>query len=423
MVGLVIPFSIALYYIYITAWTLAYGDNSFTGDYFGVTSREAMGAYLRGFQGVESNQYFAGVGAAYVFFLITLALSAYIIYHGVRGGIERLAKVAMPVLFLIGVALMIRVLTLGTPDPSYPDHNVLNGLGFMWNPQPERLSDAAIWLAAAGQIFFTLSIGTGCISTYASYMREEDDVALTGLSTVSINELAEVVLGGTIAITASVAFFGLAEAQAIAKGGAFNLGFQALPMIFQRIPLGQFFGALWFVLLFLAAITSVVALTQPVMALLQDGFGWSRWRATCVLVGGVFIMSQPVIFLLRRGFLDELDFWVGSFGLVLFALMEAVLFAWVFGMDKGWVEITKGATIPVPRLFYYVIKYVTPLFLLLILVAWAIQDVPSKIFMVGVNPDDVPYLWGARLMMIAILVAFGLLVRAAVSRKEKEGRP
>jgi SNF family Na+-dependent transporter len=159
------------------------------------------------------------------------------------------------------------------------------------------------------------------------------------------------------------------------------------------------------------------------MALLQDGLGWSRWKATCVLLAGIFIMSQPVIFLLRRGFLDELDFWVGSFGLVLFALIEAILFAWVLGMEHGWAEITKGAAIPVPRLFYYVIKYVTPLFLLLILVAWAIQDVPGKIFMVGVNPEDVPYLWGARLMMVAILVGFGVLVRAAVSRTEKEGRP
>ena len=423
MVGLVIPFTIALYYIYITGWTLAYGYFSLTGNYFGVTSREAMGAYLKGFQGVESNQYFSGAGTAYVFFLITLALSMYIVYYGVRGGIETLAKVAMPILFLIAIALMIRVLTLGTPDPSYPDRNVLNGLGFVWNPQPERLTDATIWLAAAGQIFFTLSIGTGCISTYASYMREEDDVALTGLSTVSLNELAEVVLGGTIAITASVVFFGLAETEAIAKGGAFNLGFQALPLIFQKIPLGHLFGALWFVLLFLAAITSVVALTQPVMALLQDGFGWSRWKATCVLLGGVFIMSQPVIFLLKHGFLDELDFWVGSFGLVLFALIEAVLFAWVFGMEHGWAEITKGAAIPVPRVFYYVIKYVTPLFLLFILLAWAIQDVPSKILMVGVNPEDVAYLWGARLMMVAILVGFALLVKAATSRAERGVQP
>ncbi len=421
--GLVIPFTIALYYIYITGWTLAYGYFSLTGDYFGITSREAMGAYLRGFQGVESNPYFSSIASAYLFFLITMAISLYIVHHGVRGGIERLARIAMPLLFLIGVALMIRVLTFGTPDLTYPDRNVVNGLGFVWNPQLERLTDATIWLAAAGQIFFTLSIGAGCIPTYASYMREEDDVTLTGLSTVSLNELAEVVLGGTIAITAAVAFFGLAETQAIAKGGAFNLGFQALPLIFQRIPFGPLFGALWFLLLFFAAITSVVALTEPMMALFQEGFGWSRWRTTCVLFGALFLLSQPVIFLLKYGFLDELDFWMGSFGLVVFALIEVLLFAWIFGMERGWGEIMKGTAIPVPRVFYYVIKYVTPLFLLCILVAWAIQDVPNKIFMVGVKPEEVPYLWGARLLMLAILVGFGLLVKAAATRKAQGVHP
>ncbi|MGH7431588.1 MAG: sodium-dependent transporter, partial [Candidatus Methylomirabilales bacterium] len=132
---------------------------------------------------------------------------------------------------------------------------------------------------------------------------------------------------------------------------------------------------------------------------------------------------QPVIFFLKHGFLDELDFWLGSFGLVVFALVEAILFAWVFGMEKGWAEIMRGAAIPVPRIFYYLIKYVTPLFLLCILVAWAIRDAPGKILMVGVNPEDVPYLWGARLMMITILVGFGLLVTAAARRKGQGGAP
>ncbi len=423
MLGLFIPFTIALYYIYITAWTVGYGYFSLSGDYFGVTTREAMGSYLHGFQGVESNQYFSGIGTAYIFFIITLAISVYIVHHGVRGGIETLAKVGIPFLFLVGVVLMIRVLTFGTPDPNYPDRNVLNGLGFVWNPQPQRLTDATIWLAAAGQIFFTLSIGAGCIPTYASYMREDDDVALTGLSTVSLNELTEVVMGGTIAITAAVVFFGLPETEAIARGGAFNLGFQALPIIFQQIPLGALFGTLWFVLLFFAAINSLVALTEPMMALFQDGFGWSRWKATCAVLGALFLGSQPVIFFLKHGFLDELDFWLGSFGLVVFALVEAILFAWVFGMEKGWAEITRGAAIPVPRIFYYLIKYVTPLFLLFILCAWAIRDAPGKILMVGVNPEDVPYLWGARLMMVVILVGFAFLVKAATSRRERGVQP
>jgi len=417
MLGIFIPFTVALYYIYITSWTLAYSYFSLTGDYFGVATRETMGAYLRGFQGVESNQYFSSISPSYLAYLTTLGMSLYIVYHGISGGIERLGKIAMPLLFLIGVALAVRVLTFGAPDPNYPENNVLNGLGFVWNPQLERLTNPTIWLAAAGQIFFTLSVATGAVPTYTSYMREEDDVALTGLSTAGLNELAEVVLGGTIAITAAVAFFGLAETEEIARRGAFDLGFQALPMIFQKIPLGHLFGALWFLLLFFAGVTSVVALTQPVMALFQDGFGWSRGKTTCVVLAALFLLTQPVIFFLKHGFLDELDFWVGSFALVFFALIETIQFAWVFGMERGWNEITRGAAISVPRPFYYVIKYVTPLFLLFILAAWAVQDVPNKILMVGVKPEDAPYVWGARGMMIALLLVFGFLVKIASGKK------
>ena len=188
-------------------------------------------------------------------------------------------------------------------------------------------------------------------------------------------------------------------------------------MIFQKIPLGHLFGALWFLLLFFAGVTSVVALTQPVMALFQDGFGWSRGKTTCVVLAALFLLTQPVIFFLKHGFLDELDFWVGSFALVFFALIETIQFAWVFGMERGWNEITKGAAISVPRPFYYVIKYVTPLFLLFILAAWAVQDVPNKILMVGVKPEDAPYVWGARGMMIALLLVFGFLVKIASGKK------
>jgi len=77
----------------------------------------------------------------------------------------------------------------------------------------------------------------------------------------------------------------------------------------------------------------------------------------------------------------------------------------------------------VPRIFYYVIKYLTPLFLLFILAAWAVQDVPKKIFMAGVSPEDVPYVRGARILMVALLLGFGLLVKVASDRKQKRIRP
>lgn len=135
---------------------------------------------------------------------------------GIARGIERFGKIALPALFGLATVLVIRVLTLEPPPGAGPDQSVLSGLGFVWNPDLRLLSDWKVWVNAAGQVFFTTSVGWGIIHTYTSYLRPDDDVALTGLSSLSLNEFAEVVLGGTIAITASVVFFGVA-ATAVAR--------------------------------------------------------------------------------------------------------------------------------------------------------------------------------------------------------------
>jgi len=311
------------------------------------------------------------------------------------------------------------VLTFGTPDPSHPDWNVWDGLGFVWNPDLSRLADASVWMAAAGQIFFTLSIGWGIIHTYVSYLEEDDDIALTGMSTVGLNEFAEVVLGGTIALTAAVAFFGIPATEEIAGEGAFNLGFQAMPVIFQRIPLGGLVGCVWFLLLFFAGITSAVAMCQPMIALLEEGWLVSRQRAVTLVGGAMFVLAQPIIFLHGYGFLDELDYWVGSVALVVFALVEVVIFAWVFGIDAGWSEISRGAMIRPPRIFKFVIRYITPTFLAVILVRWLIAEVPAKLMMTDVAAEARPYLIGARLLILAVLATVCSLVYLASRRWEE----
>ncbi len=408
--GLFIPFTIALYYIYITSWTLAFSAFSLAGSYEGLSSRAAMGAFLDGFQGKAVNEHFGSLAAAYGAYLVTLGFAVFVLLGGIAHGIERLAKTAIPLLFLIGALLVVRVLTFGTPDPAEPDWNVSNGLGFVWNPDFSSLGDASVWMAAAGQIFFTLSIGWGIIHTYVSYLQENDDVALVGMSTVGVNEFAEVVLGGTIALTAAVAFFGIQGTEMIAKGGAFDLGFQAMPVIFQRIPLGQLLGSLWFLLLFFSGITSAVAMCQPMVALLQEGWNITRNRAVALVTGAMFVLVQPVILFHAYGFLDELDYWVGAVALVVFALFEVVIFGWIFGLDKGWTELNKGAKIRPPALFRPVIKYVTPAFLAVILGWWLIDEVPDKIRMVGVAEEAKPYVIGARLMIVGLLAGICLLV-------------
>jgi SNF family Na+-dependent transporter len=417
--GIVIPFVIVIYYNFIESWCLGYSWFSLTGKYFGHANREAMGQFLRGFQGIESNQFFSSLGPVLIFWGITIALNFYFLYKGISKGIEILAKYGMPLLFIFGIILVVRVLTLGTPDPSQPEMNIANGMGYIWNPDFSRLGSATVWLVAAGQIFFTLSLGQGIINTYASYVREKQDITLNGITTSATNEFAEVILGGTIAIPVAVAFFGLAETQVIAQGGAFNLGFQALPVIFQKIPLGQIFGGMWFFLLFIAGITSSVAMTQPAIAFLEDEFKWKREKAVIAVFSVLIVLTAFVIAFFKFGFLDELDFWAGTFGLVVFAAIEIILFSWVFGLKKGWAEMHKGADLKVPRIFKFVLTYVTPIYLLIMLGVWTYQDAVKEFLMKGKDPAHRPYLWGARVMIVAVLLVMLLLIRKAWSKKRK----
>jgi SNF family Na+-dependent transporter len=415
--GVFMPFGIVLYYNYIESWTLAYSFFSITKKYFGNTSVEAMRGFLQNYQGISPG---SSLLLAFIFFIITLGLNIFVIGKGISGGIERLAKIAMPMLFVFAIVLVIRVLTLGAPDPvNHPERNLINGLAFIWNPNFQLLTSAGIWLAAAGQIFFTLSLGTGALHTYASYIKEKDDIALTGLATSSTNEFAEVVLGGTIAIPAAVCFFGIQATQQIAEGGAFDLGFNAMPVIFQLLPLGSIFGFLWFLLLFFAGITSSVALTQPAMAFLQDEFNISRRNAAIILGIILFITGGANMLFLKHGFLDEIDYLVGTFGLVVFALIEVIIFMWIYGSDKAWAEINKGAEIKIPRFFKFIMKYITPSVLLIILIAWTKQEFIGKLLMQNVAKENIPYIIGARLMLLILIATVVILVHIAWKRKNK----
>lgn len=427
VLGLFIPLCVTIYYTYVESWTMGYAFFSLTGSLHhaamstgaggGGPSTGGMAAFLKDFIAYPEGRLYA----SYAFFLGTIALNVYVMYNGISKGIERLAKIAMPTLFIFALVLVVRAFTLPPQVPAHPTWTVTNGLGFIWNPDLTKLLDSNVWLAATGQVFFTLSIGFGAIQTYASYLREKDDVALTGLTTAMTNEFAEVILGGSLAIPIAFAFFGPAQTTQIAAGGSFSLGFISLPFIFQHLPGGTLFGTLWFALLFFAGITSSVALTQPAVAFLQDEFKISRHKAVLLVWAFVFVCAQAVVFGTPGGdtpFMDQLDFWAGTFLVVVFALLETVVFGWIFGIENGWNEITKGSSIRVPRIFRYVIKYVTPLFLLILLGVWAYQQAWPTLLAKGVKPSELGWIWGARAMMVVILALLLLLVRAAWKRKE-----
>lgn len=411
--GLFISMTIMIYYTYIESWTLGFSIFSISQMYFGETTAESMRSFLYSYQGRETSDFFSTLLPAYGLMLVTFFINFWVLYKGISKGIEKLAKIALPMLFLFAFILAIRIITLGTPDPSVPENSVWNGFAFIWNPDFSRLGEPSIWLAAAGQIFFTLSVGMGTIHAYASYLKPKDDIALSGLTTSATNEFAEVILGASIAIPVAVAFFGLQATQEFARGGAFDLGFVSMPLIFQKIPLGEIFGFLWFLLLFFAGITSSVAMGQPVVAFLEDEFGMDRHKAVVTLAVIVLIAVQFVIFFLKFGFLDEMDYWAGTFGLVVFALIETILFMWVFGADKAWKEMNEGGDIQIPRIFYYIMKFITPLVLFIIMIWWFVNDALPVLLLQNAAPESVPYIWGARVLMILIFAGLIYMVNKA----------
>jgi SNF family Na+-dependent transporter len=365
---------IAAFYLYIETWTLAYAGYSLIGGFKGDDAMSG-GEFYGHLTGEKDFQFFAFSWWGMLLFVLCIGLNVYILSRGLAKGIEIVSKIGMPLLILFGAILAVRALFITPASDPEAQQEALDGLNFIWEPRYDSLKDPSVWLAAAGQIFFTLSIGMGSIHCYSSYLRERDDIALTGATAGWTNEFCEVILGGTILIPIAVAYLGLPEVVNRTSGGSgFSLGFMVFPTLFNKWgAFAPVAGFMWFGLLFFAAITSSLAMGQPIMAFLQQEYGLNRPKSALAFGLLLLPLSLPVALMHGSTFFDEFDFWAGTFMLVVFALGEAFLFAWIFGMDLGWKEITNGAELAIPTIFFFIIKYVTPVFLLLILVAFAFQ--------------------------------------------------
>lgn len=359
--GIFTNLGVMAYYTYIESWTLTYSIKSIKGDFLGVKLADV---------GLFFDQYVdLGTGInfpiwALIAFTLTLSLNVYILSKGLSGGIEKVAKIAMPLLILFGAFLAVMGLTMGSTGKC-ADCNSYLGLNFLWEPQFDTLTNPKVWLAAAGQIFFTLSVGMGTIQCYASYVKTKDDIALNAMSAGWMNGFVEIVLGASVVIPIAVGYLGL---DWVKENAGFMMAFKTMPYLFDQWGniVAILAGVAWFGLLFFAGITSSLAMGTPWMGFMEDEFSWSRNKSAITLGVIVFFLAMPTIFFFNKGVFDEYDYWTGTVSLVLFALAEIILFAWVFGIDKGWEEITAGSDMKVPKIYKFIIKFITPLFILII---------------------------------------------------------
>ncbi|MGF1530358.1 MAG: sodium-dependent transporter [Puniceicoccaceae bacterium] len=470
VIGVVVPIGIYMYYVYVEAWCLGYAVNFLKGSMDFGSAGDSKDFWFS-FVGMTENG--AGMrfepGAVGFFVVICFLLNFYLVRRGVAKGIEWFCRIAMPLLIVLAVIVLIRVLTLGTPDPNQPQLNVQNGLGYMWNPTKikiqvldegaeggpqffdkeefvgsfeqatahvatlgggefrvvkvtvwEQLARPELWLAAAGQIFFSLSVGFGVILTYASYLKERDDVVLGGLTASSANEFCEVGLGGMMTLPAGFAFLG---AAGLAGMGTFSLGFIALPMVFANMWGGAIFGFLFFSLLFLAAVTSSLSMLQPGIAFLQSAAGMSKDRAVTLIaiitgLGTAFVMW----FSAGAKALDSMDFWLGNMLIFVLATLQIIIFAWVVGIEKGLEEANRGSIIRIPRIFGFLMKYVTPIFLISVFILWLVYEVfglvgsretSDYVIDLVVEPNLVAWL------SLMIIISLALFFGAVVHRSER----
>ncbi|MBQ7187947.1 MAG: sodium-dependent transporter [Kiritimatiellae bacterium] len=409
---------IDFYYIYVESWTLGYTAFSLTGKYAGMKSPDQVGAFLSSFLS-GSGEYFHSIWPLYICFLVTFFCNFWVLYHGVSKGIERFCKITMPLLFILAVILVIRVFTLGAPYR--PEWSVNGALGFLWNPDFSILKNGKVWLAAAGQVFFSTSVGIGVLMTYATYLKPKDDILLPATSACFLNEMAEVVLGASIVIPAAFLFFGPADTQTAIAGGTFGLAFRTTPLIFNSMPWGGLFGFLWFLLLFIACVTSSVSILQPGIAFLEEEFHFSRKR--CVLCIGALVFAVAHLAIFGDGVVDVMDFWFSEFGLPMFGLIEALVFVFIFGKTRGWEEMTRNSAIRLPRFFRPIVFGVMPLFLATILITWLVSDGWQKVLMLKrgadghlvslYTPSQLPWVIATTLVVLATTAGFCWLIRLA----------
>jgi SNF family Na+-dependent transporter len=156
---------------------------------------------------------------------------------------------------------------------------------------------------------------------------------------------------------------------------------------------------------------------QPTVALLREDFGMPRPRAVLLTAALAFLGTQPVLFFFRHGFMDQLDFWAGSFGLLLFGFLEIVIFTRLYGMARGWDEITRGAKLRIPGVFRFVIAWVMPIGMGAILLAWSATNLLPELSLAKVDEADRPYVVGARLMLVALLVGYCVAVGVGARRR------
>lgn len=345
LMGIAAAFMILAFYSTIAGWTLEYLYRSMLNGFSGKSTADLQDMF-----GVFQQSGLMPV----VWQVIFMFLTALIVWKGVKNGIEKYAKILMPVLLVIIIIISIRSITM--PGAS-------QGLLFLFKPDFSKIN-ADVILMALGQAFFSLSIGMGTLITYGSYISKKDNLSNTAFAVTGADAL--------IAILAGVAIFPAVFAFGIQPDAGPGLVFITLPNIFQQMPGGYFWALIFFILLSVAALTSTISVLEVVVAYFSEELNMSRHKATLIsasaitVLGVLCTLSQGPLRNMRsfRGSLfDDLEFLSANVILPLGGLLIVVFVGWFLGRQNVKDEISNSGTykVRVFGLLMIILKFLAPI--------------------------------------------------------------
>lgn len=317
MVG--VNFFIAIYYAAIIAWAGLYTVKAFTLAW----GEDTQGHFLKEFLRVDDSHAWSGDIVWPIFFVMVFvwAICIATLALDVNKGIGAVTTAFVPVLTVLFLIIVIRALFLP---------GAVEGLNAFFTPNWSVLTDPSVWIAAYGQIFFSLSIGFGIMVTYASYLKPRTNLTGTGMVTAFANSSFELLAG--VGVFATLGFLALQENKAVNDVAASGLGlaFFAFPKIINEMPFGQFFGVLFFGCLFLAGITSLVSIMEVAIAGIREKLNLNR-KTAAIGVGGVMAVASCLLFSATSGLitLDIMDKFTNNLGIVIGAVVSALAVGWL----------------------------------------------------------------------------------------------
>lgn len=355
--GVLCGFIIFAFYSTVSGWTLEYiikaVTNSFQGKDLAAMEQDFTDFHNMGWRNVMWQ-------AIFIF------LTGFVVFKGVQNGIERYAKILMPLLLVILIVLGIRSVTLP---------GAKEGLSFLFRPDFSKI-DGNVLISALGQGFFSLSLGMGALITYGSYIKKKDNLTSTAFSVVLADTL--------IALLAGLVIFPAAFSFGIRPTAGMGLVFNTIPMIFNQMTGGYIFCIIFFVLLAIAALTSTISLLEVVVAYLSEELHinrkWSTvWASAATLFIGSFaslsLMENTPFAIGGRTVFDLMDFVSSNILLPLGGVLIVIFVGWRLGKAKFFEEVTNEGTIKasLKKVIFFIIRYLAPIAITIVFIRGLIK--------------------------------------------------